>query len=132
MPAPKTTAATKLILKVAIYYVLLLAAGALLWRELPRSEIINQDSLNAIFGAGARTITSKSAAPPVVEQSTLAVTCILAMLAAVLLSLPIAWVYQLTRAKRGYQQSVVQLLIMLPLVIAGIVVMVKYSVPLAF
>src|SRR2546425_809559 len=132
MSPAKTTAATRLILKVALYYALLLAAGALLWRALPRSELVNQDSLNAIFGAGARTVASKNAAAPAVEQSTLAVTCILAMLAAVLLSLPVAWVYQLTRAKRGYQQSVVQLLIVLPLVIAGIVVMVKYSVPLAF
>jgi hypothetical protein len=44
----------------------------------------------------------------------------------------VAWVYQLTRAKRGYQQSVVQLLIILPAVVAGIVLLVKYSVTLAF
>jgi hypothetical protein len=56
----------------------------------------------------------------------------LAMLAAALLSLPVAWIYTLTRAKRGYQQSVVQLLIVLPVVVAGIVVMVKYSIALAF
>ena len=54
------------------------------------------------------------------------------MLAAVLLSLPVAWVYLLTRAKRGYQQSVVQLLIILPAVVAGIVLLVKYSITLAF
>jgi hypothetical protein len=54
------------------------------------------------------------------------------MLASILLSLPVAWIYLLTRAKRGYQQSVVQLLIILPLVVAGIVVMVKYSLALAF
>ena len=39
---------------------------------------------------------------------------------------------QLTRAKRGYQQSVVQLLVILPAVVAGIVLRVKYSVALAF
>jgi hypothetical protein len=55
-----------------------------------------------------------------------------AMVGAILLMLPVAWVYQLTRAKRGYQQSVVQLLIILPLVVAGIVVLVKYSLALAF
>jgi hypothetical protein len=54
------------------------------------------------------------------------------MLAAVLLSIPVAWVYLLTRAKRGYQQSVVQLLIILPTVVSGIVLLVKYSVTLAF
>lgn len=55
-----------------------------------------------------------------------------AMLASVLLSLPVAWVYLVTRAKRGYQQSVVQLLIILPAVVSGIVLLVKYSLALAF
>jgi hypothetical protein len=66
------------------------------------------------------------------DETTLAITVAVAMLAAVLLSLPVAWVYQLTRAKRGYQQSVVQLLIVLPAVVAGIVLLVKYSIALAF
>jgi hypothetical protein len=54
------------------------------------------------------------------------------MLASVLLALPVAWVYLVTRAKRGYQQSVVQLLIVLPAVVSGIVLLVKYSLALAF
>jgi hypothetical protein len=62
----------------------------------------------------------------------LAVMVSIAMIGSLLLMLPVAWVYQLTRAKRGYQQSVVQLLIILPLVVAGIVVLVKYSLALAF
>ncbi len=66
------------------------------------------------------------------DEVTLAITVSVAMLAAVLLALPVAWVYQLTRAKRGYQQSVVQLLIVLPLVVSGIVLLVKYSLALAF
>ena len=54
------------------------------------------------------------------------------MTAAILLSLPVAWIYQLTRAKKGYQQSVVQLMIILPLVVSGVVILVKNSVALAF
>ncbi|MEP6509658.1 MAG: DUF4956 domain-containing protein, partial [Gemmatimonadales bacterium] len=45
---------------------------------------------------------------------------------------PVAWIYQLTRAKRGYQQSVVQILVILPLVVAGVVILVKNSLALAF
>jgi hypothetical protein len=67
-----------------------------------------------------------------VAQDTLAATVALAMLASALLALPIAWVYTLTRSRRGYQQSVVQLLIILPVAVTGIVVLVKYSLPLAF
>jgi hypothetical protein len=74
----------------------------------------------------------KNATAPALDQRTLGFTVLVAMLASISLSVPVAWVYQLTRAKRGYQQSVVQLLIMLPLVVAGIVVLVKYSLALAF
>lgn len=62
----------------------------------------------------------------------LALTAIVAMVTAFVTALPIAWVYTLTRNKKGYQQSVVQTLIILPFVIAGIVVLVKNSVALAF
>jgi hypothetical protein len=55
-----------------------------------------------------------------------------AMILAVLLAIPVAWVYTLTRQKRGYRQSVVQTLVILPAVVAAIVVMVKYSLALAF
>lgn len=57
---------------------------------------------------------------------------IVAMLTAFTTALPVAWIYTLTRHKKGYQQSVVQTLIILPVTVAGIVVLVKHSVALAF
>src|SRR5436305_12398188 len=54
------------------------------------------------------------------------------MTSALLLSIPCACVYVLTRATKGYPQSVVHLLIVLPLVVSGIVVLVQYSLALAF
>ena len=55
-----------------------------------------------------------------------------AMTSAGVLALPLAWLYTITRQKRGYRQSVVHSLILLPVVVAGIAVMVKYSLELAF
>lgn len=55
-----------------------------------------------------------------------------AMVAAGLLALPVAWLYTITRQKRGYRQSMVQSLILLPVVVAGVVVLVKFSLALAF
>ena len=46
--------------------------------------------------------------------------------------LPVSWVYILTRQKKGFRQSVVQTLIILPIVVAGVVLLVKNSVALAF
>jgi hypothetical protein len=122
------------VLRVALYYALLLGALYLAWHRIPRSELISRESMDALFGGGiasAAGAARRQAVPPM-DQSALAFTVGLAMISSVLLTLPVAWIYILTRAKRGYQQSVVQTLIILPLVVAGIVVMVKYSLALAF
>ncbi|HZI43186.1 MAG TPA: DUF4956 domain-containing protein [Gemmatimonadaceae bacterium] len=126
-----------LVVRLILYYGVLVSAMVLIWRFLPRSELIAHESLDALFGtvgAGALEVGGRRARAAVMplDQTTLAVTVALAMIASVLLALPTAWVYTQTRAKRGYSQSVVQTLIVLPLVVAGIVVLVKYSVALAF
>jgi hypothetical protein len=125
-----------LIVRLVCYYTILVGAMVLIWRYMPRSEVIAHESMDALFGSvglgaveGGRR--ARAAVTPL-DQTTLAVTVALAMIASVLLALPTAWVYTRTRAKRGYQQSVVQTLMVLPLVVAGIVVLVKYSVALAF
>ena len=61
-----------------------------------------------------------------------AVAATTAMTAAALLALPVAWVYTLTHERRGFRQSVVHMLVLLPVVVAGVVVLVKDSIPLAF
>jgi lysylphosphatidylglycerol synthetase-like protein (DUF2156 family) len=122
-------------LRLVGYYALLFGGASLGWNVVPHAQVVARESLDALFMGAATMATSKrdvAAAIPALDQTTLALTVALAMLSAGLLALPIAWVYILTRAKRGYQQSVVQTLIMLPVVVAGVVVMVKYSLALAF
>lgn len=128
--------AANLVVRLVCYYAVLVAGMMLIWRYMPRSEVIAHESLDALFGLGAGAVEgagrrARAVVTPV-DQTTLAVTVALAMICAVLLALPTAWVYTRTRAKRGYQQSVVQTLMVLPLVVAGVVVLVKYSVALAF
>jgi hypothetical protein len=125
-----------LIARLVCYYAVLVGATMLISQYMPRSEVIAHESLDALFGIGAGAVEeggrhARAVVAPV-DQTTLAVTVALAMISAVLLALPTAWVYTKTRAKRGYQQSVVQTLMVLPLVVAGVVVLVKYSVALAF
>lgn len=125
------------ILRTAIYYVVLFGFSAWLW-TLPVAKPVVRGSLDALLsGGGGFPVMSKSAAAKAtaavtVDETTLALTVAAAMLGAVLLVLPVAWIYALTRMKRGYQQSVVQTLMILPPLVAGVVVMVKYSVALAF
>jgi len=59
-------------------------------------------------------------------------TTLIAMAIAFILILPVVWLYGYTRHKRGYQQSLAQTLVILPVVVAGVVILVKGSIPLAF
>jgi hypothetical protein len=125
------------VVRVAAYYVLLAAGTALVWQIFPgiaavfsaeRLDTINlpagqADPLLEALGASAPTM-----APPVA----LALTTALCMTGAFLLMLPVTWVYILTRQKKGFRQSVVQTLIILPIVVAGVVLLVKNSIALAF
>jgi hypothetical protein len=125
------------ILRLIAYYAGLLGVAYLAWRWFPNARKAGQESFDALFSSTGFAEVSKrqaaaAAASPGLSQVTLSLTVLFAMVSAGLLTLPVAWVYTVTRAKRGYQQSVVQTLIMLPVVVAGVVVMVKYSVALAF
>jgi hypothetical protein len=124
--------ASRVVLRCFIYYVVLLGGITLAWKSLPHLAGVAPASLDTLFGGGPVPTGKHDVAAIPLDEATLALTVAVAMLAAVLLSLPVAWVYLITRSKRGYQQSVVQLLIILPAVVAGIVIMVKYSLALAF
>jgi hypothetical protein len=122
--------ATRVVVRAIVYYAVLIVGTTFAWRYIPHSGPGLPPSLDALFGGGGAT--GRGVPTTSLDEVSLALTVGVAMLAAVLLALPVAWVYLLTRAKRGYQQSVVQLLIILPAVVAGIVLLVKYSLALAF
>jgi len=123
------------VLRTVLYYLALFGIGAWLYR-IPRAKAVLHGSLEALFSGGggfmSKSQMAKEMSAVTIDETTLALTVAAAMIGAVLLALPVAWVYALTRQKRGYQQSVVQTLMILPPLVAGVVVMVKYSVALAF
>lgn len=55
-----------------------------------------------------------------------------AMLGALALTIPVAWLYMRTKPKANYDASLVQTVIVLPIVIAGVVLIVRDSVAVAF
>lgn len=121
--------------RVALYYAVVAAAVVTGWAVLPdsmRAAILRALESSGVTGPlGGSTFTSVSAgAEP--SAGAMALATAVAITSACLLSLPVAWLYILTRQKKGYRQSVVQTLIVLPLVVAGVVVLVKHSLALAF
>lgn len=57
---------------------------------------------------------------------------IISLIGALALMIPVAWVYLLTKRLRGYDESVVQAMLILPIAVAGIVFIVQFSLALAF
>ncbi len=130
------------VVRVAAYYVLLGAVTALIWQIFPGlSSVFSAERLDTINrGTPVQGVPLDDplidalggSMPNMPRPAALAVTTALCMVGAFLLMLPVSWVYILTRQKKGFRQSVVQTLIILPIVVAGVVLLVKNSVALAF
>src|SRR3954469_1661631 len=57
---------------------------------------------------------------------------VVAIIAAILVSLPVSWTYMAVRSGDEYDQSLVNTIIVLPMVVTGIVIIVQNSLALAF
>jgi hypothetical protein len=122
------------VIRVAAYYVILFAATGLLIQFVP--------SVADLFSAGLQqsVADTQTGLPDLINtqqplfQSRLGLPLseVFGMTAAFALMLPVTWIYVMTRRRKGFRQSVVQTLIILPIVVAGIVFMVKNSLALAF
>ena len=136
--SPLKKAWQNLVIRSAVYYALLLGLGAAAWRLFPgpmtllhtgllgdRAGVDGTVGPNAFVEAISRPLFG-------VQWSTDMVSASVAMIVAWLFALPIAWIYILTRQKKGFRQSQVHTLVMLPVVVAGVVVLVKNSLALAF
>jgi hypothetical protein len=66
------------------------------------------------------------------DRLTLAISTASLILATLALILPVSWVYMSTQKSKGHDQQVAQTLVFLPLVVAGIVLVVQNSLALAF
>ncbi len=116
------------LLRTALYY---LVVGAILY-ALNGVNVGGRGLLMTDGSEAIAAITSKKDLLNAPISGPAALPAFAAMSIAFLFALPVAWIYILTRQKKGYSQSVVQAMLVLPLVIAGIVVLVKHSLPLAF
>ncbi len=120
---------SNILLRTALYYAIL---GVLLWwlkgvsvGGLP----LDDETATLVTGLSKK---AAKAAPAIMDTNSASLHVFIAMASALLFSIPVAWVYTLTHKKKGWKQGTVQALVILPVVIAGIVVLLKYSLPLAF
>ena len=122
--------------RVAIYYIAFAAVTVLLVEFVPLvrdafsgSSIGMLDDASEIFGSGgAAPVGSVLAAGPWRQ----ALMASIAMLGALAIMMPVTWVYMITRRHRGWDESVLHTLLILPVTVAGILMVVQSGLALAF
>jgi len=123
-------------LSLTVYYALLLASATLLVTLIPElrqafsgerlTQLSGQDFTSAFGGGG------NGQASGAWLSWSFALMLGVSMVGAFLLMVPSSWVYMATRRRKGFDQSVVQTMVVLALAVAGVVVIVRNSLALAF
>jgi len=122
--------------RVVLYYLVIAAGFFALTRFVPGfGEVLRGGQLDVLAGTGI--FGPADAAPavgdPVVQApGSNVLVGLFAMLGALAIMIPVTWVYLLTRGHRGYDESVVHTLLILPVAVAGIVMIVQHSLAIAF
>jgi hypothetical protein len=121
------------------YYAILAVIVVLLYMLIPRIVLL-------VAGKGLREVAGT---PQVLEDALsgagavipgfgpgsfgeLTLVTLLILIGTILLMTPVTWVYMSARSVPGHSQGIVQTLIILPLVVAGIIIVVQNSLALAF
>lgn len=130
-------ATNRSLLRLLLYYILLVGGTLVLEHYAP--VVREAVSVELPAGATARQLrrTLETGAEPAqaggeAPAHRSAILTALAMIGALALVLPVAWVYMLSKRRRRWDPSVVQTVILLPLVVAGITALVRNSLALAF
>src|SRR3954447_2772476 len=128
--------ASKLLIQITIYYLAIALAvfvALKLWPELRGylpvggvEQLITQPAKNPLQASEAVR------AAHVANFGQSVFWLVVAILAAILVSLPVSWVYMAVRGGHEYDQSLVNTIIVLPMVVTGIVIIVQNSLALAF
>lgn len=123
---------------VAYYLALAAVAAGLIYafpvidRVLGSSQSAEVMSQPRVLADGLQSETIRGVISDVSPRVELALSTMIILLGTLALMLPVSWVYMSTRYNMGHDQQVAQTLIFLPLVVAGIVLVVQNSLALAF
>ncbi len=121
------------VVQIFAYYVVLALGVYLLYLVNPNLQgVFNMERFQEAVATGKKALGEDTGSYVNLPPATMAFETVLVMLGAVVLMIPVAWVYILTRSRRGFNQSTVQTLIFLPIVVAGLILLVRSSLALAF
>jgi hypothetical protein len=135
-----TLGSARPIRRLAAYYLLLVVVGLLVFRFVPVLDaLLTGDRLDHLAKIPAllqdgmtKGAIQPAAAATLASRAEFGLSTAVILLSTLALMLPVTWVYMSARLGQGHNQSVVQVLIVLPMIVAGIVLIVSNSLALAF
>lgn len=132
--APSPHPDRRRLLAVLAYYPLVAGAVVLLMRMVPIiGETLAGSGLTQMTGANIFGDASGTVGTPVASTPwSGGLLGVISMVGALGIMVPVTWIYMVTRSARGYHESVVHTLLILPVAVTGIVMIVQHSLALAF
>jgi hypothetical protein len=135
-----TLGSARPIRRLAAYYLLLVVVGLLVFRFVPVLDaLLTGDRLDHLAKIPAllqdgmtKGAIQPAAAATLASRAEFGLSTAVILLSTLALMLPVTWVYMSARLGQGHNQSVVQVLIVLPMIVAGVVLIVSNSLALAF
>jgi hypothetical protein len=127
--------------RLLVYYAFLMLVTAVLVRVFPPADVLfaGERMEEAVVvpqlltdGLAGRTPLSMLGETDLSPRLQSVLTAFVVMIGALFLMLPVSWVYMAVRRSTGYAQSIVQTMLVLPIVVAGVVLVVRNSLALAF
>src|SRR5437763_1863587 len=128
--------ARKLLVQITIYYLVIALAVFLALKLWPGVRgYLPVGGVEQLISQPARNPRQASEAVRAAHVANLGQSIfwlVVAIVSAILVSLPVSWVYMAVRAGDDYDQSLVNTIIVLPMIVTGIVIIVQNSLALAF
>lgn len=128
--------AAKLFAQLTIYYLVLFGGAWLVIHSNPEMQsYLPIGGAEQLINAGGGKSSTLEAVAQAQEVKTLGQSLgwmAVAIIGALITSLPVTWVYMATRTADEYDQSIISTILILPSVVTSIVVVVQHSLALAF
>ncbi|MDO9170574.1 MAG: DUF4956 domain-containing protein [bacterium] len=122
----------------AYYLVLAAVVGVLIYFFPVFDKVIGSAQIDAattgpqVLEDGLKSGTIRGFDAELSPRLEFTLSTLIILMGTLVLMLPVSWVYMSTRYNKGHDQQVAQTLIFLPLVVAGVVLVVQNSLALAF
>lgn len=138
LPARLRALADGILVRLLTYYAALFVVGWSAWNVAPApARTFLERNLGPVMGGAQPTGDLTAPFTPVTPapmgaSHEMAILALMVGTIAIVLALPMAWVYMHTRQKKGFQQSVVHTIVLMPAVVAAVSLLVRNNTGLAF